>query len=92
MTQQHEWVRMAREAETTRIRLSALEAQLRSTRISEVRGPVRVTTNGLGEIQNLEIEGVSSEVTECIISAKRACEENAKAQYERYVKATPKKT
>lgn len=61
-----------------------VQARLRLVIITERRGPATVTMNGLGALQNLSIEGVDQDLTDCLIAAVRACEARAQQGYEAF--------
>jgi DNA-binding protein YbaB len=76
---------MINQAKQVNVHLMSTNQRLKMHHITESRGPATVTVNGLGEIQDIQIDGVASEAIDCVIAALRACEEHAKAGYEAFV-------
>ena len=79
--------RMAQEAEGLSKHLLVVHARLSQVRITECRGAATVVLNGLGEIQDVQIEWVDQVVSDCLLAALRAAEGRAKAGYEQFGRA-----
>lgn len=74
-----------REAELFNAHLMSQTQRLKMHRITEARGDVVVVLNGVGDLEDISINGVDIEVTECLIAAFRAAQINAQKGYKAFM-------